>query len=145
MKYYADQAELKKQIMGVLTYPIFVFAITLGLVYFMMTSVVPMFSDVFRAVWSGVATIDKKDREHLQQLSNLCCCVHCSDIGHCSWGLFAKKPGVVQKDHDRSCVENTKSRAVDSHHLYGAFHAVNAVVAVIQNTIGEIIGTHFSK
>lgn len=60
MKYYADQAELKKQIMSVLTYPIFVFAITLGLVYFMMTSVVPMFSDVFRQFGADLPPLTKK-------------------------------------------------------------------------------------
>ena len=60
MKYYADQAELKKQIIGVLTYPVFVFAITLGLVYFMMTSVVPMFSDVFRQFGADLPPLTKK-------------------------------------------------------------------------------------
>ena len=60
MKYYADQAELKKQIIGVLTYPVFVFAITLGLVYFMMTSVVPMFSDVFKQFGADLPPLTKK-------------------------------------------------------------------------------------
>lgn len=46
--YFAGQAALKKQIISVLSYPAFVFVITLGLVYFMLTSVVPMFADVFK-------------------------------------------------------------------------------------------------
>lgn len=59
MNYYADQAALKRQVMSVLTYPIFVFSITIGLVYFMMTSVVPMFGDVFRQFGSELPPLTK--------------------------------------------------------------------------------------
>jgi type IV pilus assembly protein PilC len=59
-KYYADQTELKKQVKSVLSYPAFVFSITLGLVYFMMTNVVPMFADVFRQFGSELPTLTKK-------------------------------------------------------------------------------------
>lgn len=48
IKYYEERIALKKQITSVLSYPLFVLAITVGLVYFMMTSVVPMFADVFK-------------------------------------------------------------------------------------------------
>jgi type IV pilus assembly protein PilC len=60
MKYYADQAALKKQITSVLSYPLFVFAITIALVYFMMTSVVPMFADVFKQFGSELPSLTLK-------------------------------------------------------------------------------------
>lgn len=60
MNYYADQAALKKQITSVLSYPLFVFAITIGLVYFMMTSVVPMFADVFKQFGSELPALTLK-------------------------------------------------------------------------------------
>lgn len=60
MKYYADQAALKKQITAVLSYPLFVFAITIALVYFMMTSVVPMFADVFKQFGSELPSLTLK-------------------------------------------------------------------------------------
>jgi len=60
MNYYTDQAALKKQITSVLSYPLFVFAITIGLVYFMMTSVVPMFADVFKQFGSELPSLTLK-------------------------------------------------------------------------------------
>ena len=60
MNYYADQAALKKQIMSVLSYPLFVFVITIGLVYFMLTSVVPMFADVFKQFGSELPPLTLK-------------------------------------------------------------------------------------
>lgn len=60
MSYYADQAALKKQITSVLSYPLFVFAITIGLVYFMMTSVVPMFAGVFKQFGSELPALTQK-------------------------------------------------------------------------------------
>jgi type IV pilus assembly protein PilC len=60
MNYYADQAALKKQILSVLSYPLFVFTITIGLVYFMLTSVVPMFADVFKQFGSELPPLTLK-------------------------------------------------------------------------------------
>ena len=60
MNYYADQAALKKQIISVLSYPMFVFVITIGLVYFMLTSVVPMFADVFKQFGSELPPLTLK-------------------------------------------------------------------------------------
>lgn len=60
MNYYADQAALKKQIKSVLSYPAFVFVITIGLVYFMLTSVVPMFADVFKQFGSELPELTQK-------------------------------------------------------------------------------------
>ena len=60
INYYADQSAMKKQITSVLSYPLFVFAITIGLVYFMMTSVVPMFADVFKQFGSELPALTLK-------------------------------------------------------------------------------------
>lgn len=46
--YFGDKVRLKRQLVGVFTYPLFVLAITIGVLYFMLTSVVPMFEDVFK-------------------------------------------------------------------------------------------------
>lgn len=46
--YYADKVKLKRQLIGVFTYPSFVILITFGVLYFMLNSVVPMFEDVFK-------------------------------------------------------------------------------------------------
>ncbi|WP_027421118.1 type II secretion system F family protein, partial [Crocinitomix catalasitica] len=58
--YYADQSAMKKQITSVMSYPLFVLVITIGLVYFMMTSVVPMFADVFKQFGSELPSLTLK-------------------------------------------------------------------------------------
>ena len=45
--FYGDKVKLRRQLIGVFTYPAFVISITIGVLYFMLTSVVPMFKDVF--------------------------------------------------------------------------------------------------
>jgi len=47
-KYYSDAIKLKRQIIGTLTYPIVVISLSIGIVYFMLSFVVPMFSDIFK-------------------------------------------------------------------------------------------------
>jgi type IV pilus assembly protein PilC len=47
-RFYADKVKLRRQLIGVFTYPGFVIMITFGVLYFMLSSVVPMFEDVFR-------------------------------------------------------------------------------------------------
>jgi type IV pilus assembly protein PilC len=46
-QYYGDKVKLRRQLIGVFTYPAFVICITIGVLYFMLSSVVPMFKDVF--------------------------------------------------------------------------------------------------
>jgi type IV pilus assembly protein PilC len=46
-QFYGDKVTLRRQLIGVFTYPAFVISITIGVLYFMLTSVVPMFKDVF--------------------------------------------------------------------------------------------------
>ncbi len=47
-KYYKRQIKLKKQIISVITYPAFVLVLTVGVLYFMLTYVVPMFTSIFK-------------------------------------------------------------------------------------------------
>lgn len=47
-KYYGDKIKLKRQLVSVFTYPVFVLFITIGVLYFMLVKVVPMFDDVFK-------------------------------------------------------------------------------------------------
>lgn len=46
-QFYGDKVKLRRQLIGVFTYPSFVICITIGVLYFMLSSVVPMFKDVF--------------------------------------------------------------------------------------------------
>ncbi|WP_299903219.1 type II secretion system F family protein [uncultured Aquimarina sp.] len=46
-KYFKRQIKLRKQIVSVITYPSFVLILTVGVLYFMLTYVVPMFKSVF--------------------------------------------------------------------------------------------------
>tara|TARA_R110002072_G_scaffold303135_2_gene495219 strand:- start:4103 stop:5185 length:1083 start_codon:yes stop_codon:yes gene_type:complete len=47
-EYFSNKVKLKRQLIGVFTYPTFVILITIGVLYFMLNSVVPMFEDVFK-------------------------------------------------------------------------------------------------
>ncbi len=47
-KFYRDKVKLKRQLINVFTYPLFVLVITFAVLYFMLTNVVPMFKDVFK-------------------------------------------------------------------------------------------------
>ena len=46
--YFTNKVKLRRQLIGVFTYPSFVILITIGVLYFMLNSVVPMFEDVFK-------------------------------------------------------------------------------------------------
>ncbi len=47
-EYYERRLQLKRQLTGVLAYPIFVSFVSVGVVYFMLNFVVPLFQDVFK-------------------------------------------------------------------------------------------------
>lgn len=47
-KFFARKIQMKRQIVSVITYPAIVMAVTIGVLYFMLDKVVPMFSNVFR-------------------------------------------------------------------------------------------------
>ena len=59
-QFFKERIELRKQVVSVLSYPLFVLAITIGIVYFMLNSVVPMFSDVFKQFGSELPDLTKK-------------------------------------------------------------------------------------
>lgn len=46
--YFTNKVKLRRQLISVFTYPSFVILITIGVLYFMLNSVVPMFEDVFK-------------------------------------------------------------------------------------------------
>ena len=46
-KYYHNKVKLRKHLISVFTYPAFVLLITVGVLYFMLNTVVPMFEEVF--------------------------------------------------------------------------------------------------
>ncbi|MCK8480934.1 type II secretion system F family protein [Psychroserpens algicola] len=47
-KFFARKIKMKRQVVSVLAYPIFVLFITFGVLYFMLNFVVPMFSSIFK-------------------------------------------------------------------------------------------------
>lgn len=59
-KYYKRQIKLKKQIISVITYPAFVLVLTIGVLYFMLNYVVPMFKSVFQQFDSELPELTKK-------------------------------------------------------------------------------------
>ncbi|MDY8138467.1 type II secretion system F family protein [Aquimarina sp. 2201CG5-10] len=58
-KYFKRQIKLRKQIISVITYPSFVLTLTVGVLYFMLTYVVPMFKSVFNQFDSDLPELTK--------------------------------------------------------------------------------------
>lgn len=58
--FYADKVKLRRQLIGVFTYPGFVILITFGVLYFMLNSVVPMFQDVFKQFGQDLPPLTQK-------------------------------------------------------------------------------------
>ncbi len=58
-KYFKRQLKLRKQIISVITYPAFVLVLTVGVLYFMLTYVVPMFKSVFNQFDSDLPALTK--------------------------------------------------------------------------------------
>lgn len=58
--FYADKVKLRRQLIGVFTYPGFVIMITFGVLYFMLNSVVPMFQDVFKQFGQNLPPLTQK-------------------------------------------------------------------------------------
>lgn len=59
-KFFSRQVKLKKQIISVITYPIFVLLLTFGVLYFMLAYIVPMFKSVFIQFGSDLPALTKK-------------------------------------------------------------------------------------
>lgn len=58
--YFTNKVKLRRQLIGVFTYPSFVILITIGVLYFMLNSVVPMFEDVFKQFGQELPYLTKK-------------------------------------------------------------------------------------
>lgn len=58
--FFENKVKLKRQLIGVFTYPTFVILITIGVLYFMLTSVVPMFEDVFKQFGQELPSLTQK-------------------------------------------------------------------------------------
>lgn len=58
--FFSDKVKLRRQLIGVFTYPVFVIMITFGVLYFMLNSVVPMFQDVFKQFGQELPPLTQK-------------------------------------------------------------------------------------
>ena len=58
-KYFGNQVKLKRQIVGTLTYPILVISVAIGVVTFMLTTVVPLFADIFKSMGSELPAVTR--------------------------------------------------------------------------------------
>lgn len=59
-KYYHNKVKLRKHLISVFTYPAFVMLITIGVLYFMLNTVVPMFQEVFQQFGQDLPWLTKK-------------------------------------------------------------------------------------
>lgn len=59
-QFYGDKVKLRRQMIGVFTYPVFVLLITFGVLYFMLSYVVPMFKDVFKQFGQELPALTQK-------------------------------------------------------------------------------------
>jgi len=57
--FFKKKTDLKKQITSVLSYPIFVLVATIGIVYFLLTSLVPIFSKIYKQFDSELPALTK--------------------------------------------------------------------------------------
>ncbi len=59
-EYFTNKVKLRRQLISVFTYPAFVIMITIGVLYFMLNSVVPMFEDVFKQFGQDLPYLTQK-------------------------------------------------------------------------------------
>lgn len=59
-KYFDGKEKLRKQMISVFTYPCFVLLITIGVLYFMLSTVVPMFEEVFQQFGKDLPWLTQK-------------------------------------------------------------------------------------
>lgn len=58
-QFFNRKIKMKRQVISVLSYPVFVLLITIGVLYFMLNYVVPMFADVFKQFGKELPEITK--------------------------------------------------------------------------------------
>jgi type IV pilus assembly protein PilC len=85
--FYKSSIQLRRQIVGVLTYPIVVISLAILIVYFMLAYVVPIFSDVFSQTGNELPAIT----QFLIRLSNKSDMVFCTVIILVAGILFIHK------------------------------------------------------
>jgi len=59
-KYFDRKIKMRRQLVSVFTYPVFVLGVTFGVLYFMMNNVVPMFSSVFKQFGADLPPLTQK-------------------------------------------------------------------------------------
>ena len=59
-KFYKKKTDLRKQIVSVLTYTIFVFVATIVIVYFLLTYLVPVFAKIYKQFDSELPPLTQK-------------------------------------------------------------------------------------
>jgi type IV pilus assembly protein PilC len=59
-EYFGEKVKLQRQLISVFTYPAVVLCITIGVLYFMLNSVVPMFEDVFKQFGQDLPPLTQK-------------------------------------------------------------------------------------
>lgn len=59
-QYFDRKVKMRRQVISVFTYPVFVLLLTFGVLYFMMNKVVPMFANVFRQFGKELPSLTKK-------------------------------------------------------------------------------------
>ncbi len=59
-KYFDRKIKMRRQIVSVMTYPIFVLSVTFAVLYFMLNNVVPMFGAIFQQFGEDLPMITKK-------------------------------------------------------------------------------------
>lgn len=58
--YFKKRIQLKRQMTGIFTYPVFLLLVSTGILYFMLNNVVPMFADVFKKFGKELPSFTQK-------------------------------------------------------------------------------------
>lgn len=58
--YFTRRIQLKRQMTGIFTYPVFLIVVSFGILYFMLNNVVPMFADVFKKFGKELPSFTQK-------------------------------------------------------------------------------------
>lgn len=59
-RYFTRRIQLKRQMTGIFTYPVFLIVVSVSILYFMLNNVVPMFADVFKKFGKDLPAFTQK-------------------------------------------------------------------------------------
>jgi type IV pilus assembly protein PilC len=96
-RFYADKVKLKRQLIGVFTYPVFVICITFGVLYFMLSSVVPMFEDVFKQFGQDLPFLTQKIIALSRNFSTFLLYFVLTGVGLAIYGYTQRKEAAYRK------------------------------------------------